>query len=84
MFSHRFLIGEKLRLAKQLLDTYRELLRILDEERKEHGGKDYYEKIIDAMDCIGSSITRMRARGIIDPETYRAYEEIIMREVGGG
>ncbi|KPV61623.1 MAG: hypothetical protein AOA65_2221 [Candidatus Bathyarchaeota archaeon BA1] len=75
---------EKLKFAKQLLETYKELLRMLDEERREHGGKDYYEKIIDAIDCIGSSITRMRARGIIDPETYRAYEEIIAREAGGG
>ena len=73
-----------MKFAKQLLETYKELLRMLDEERREHGGKDYYEKIIDAIDCIGSSITRMRARGIIDPETYRAYEEIIAREAGGG
>lgn len=45
----------------------------------EHEGRDYYERVIDAVDCIRSSITRMRARGIIDPEVYRAYEEACLK-----
>jgi len=67
-----------LKLAKDLVKIYRELLTIIDEARREHHDKDYFEKLVDALDAIGSALTRMRARGILDPEMEKVVEETLL------
>ena len=70
-----------MKLARELARIYKELLTLLDEARERHGGSDYYEKLIDALDSIGSAMTRMRARGILDPETERELERVLEESV---
>ena len=66
-----------LEFAKELVRMYRDLLTILDRMRKRHSDRDYYERLIDALDSIGSALTRMRARGVIDPKIYEEYERVL-------
>ena len=67
-----------MKLAKDIIRIYRELLEVIDETRAKHADKDYFERLIDALDALGSAITRMRARGVIDPALYEEYEKVLM------
>ena len=67
-------------LAKELLDVYARLLKLSDEARSRGYDKyDFFEKLLNALDGVSSAISRMRARGILDPSIDDKIKELILK-----
>ena len=67
-------------LAKELLDVYARLLKLSDEARSKGYDKyDFFEKLLNALDGVSSAISRMRARGILDPSIDNKIKELILK-----
>ena len=65
--------------ARKVLNLYRELLDLIDYARsKGYSNYDFYEKLLLALDELSMTISRMRARGLLDPKTEKEFEKIIL------
>ena len=66
--------------ARELLDVYARLLKLSDEVRSRGYDKyDFFEKLLDALDGVSSAISRMRARGVLDPSIDDKLKEIMLK-----
>jgi len=69
-------------LAREVLRLYKELLRVIDHARtKGYDKYDFFEKLLLALDGLSMTISRMRARGILDPEVEKEFEKTLLERV---
>jgi len=69
-------------MARRLVRAYQVVPFPPRQDQKEAQGADRYERIIDALNSIGSAPTRMRGRRVLDPESEEEVRECSRRGSG--